>query len=461
MYVCCSRLCTGNITLRHTTVRQAVVGIQGNGSNIHISNSEIYSCVQGLLLSGGVSKVQRESYLGPILSKTKVMHNEKGARVHAIVGQEFIFFDATYFDFNSYGVEVVNWAGINDGIVSSSLHFTNVFMSNNTNYGLVINIDTPLVIDIRGSTFIGNRRGGIYFFIPWRHKAHEISITDTIFEDTNTGIRYDCHECNTSNMTIVGNKFDKLNCALYIIFLTRFTAQLARGNITIANNAYTGNERDIVMTVNSLHELHIVRNLFYGTQEAIAIKNTTSTDTNIPIMIFENSFVNLVRGFTAVSLSFVKTIISMNRFYNCSSTTLVGLQNGFDHLIANNTFVNSTESICYVQTKQSYTKGKAISASFNYWDTSDIFAVKSKVCDFFVDSSKAVIDVTGFYEDSSMTKLNFSETIDLFRSAINPTTHVAYIGEIVDGDKDISNLGVSRLILNRSLLIKEGVTLRF
>ncbi|XP_052277927.1 uncharacterized protein LOC127876624 [Dreissena polymorpha] len=422
----------GNVTLRHTTVRQAVVGIQGNGSNIHISNSDIYSCVQGLLLSGGISANQLESGWGPILFKTKVTNNEQGTRMHGVLGQEIMLFEATDFDLNNYGIEVENWANIQTQIISTILLSENVSMSNNRNYGLYIKIGSPTVVDVRGSMFVGNRNGGVYWYQYYTNNPRQaFTITDTLFEDTNFGISYTCNYCRTSNMTV-----------------------------TIASNTFNDNKRDIYITFHSSEQSFIVQNVFSKSQEVLAIQSDTSMETNISVIISENSFVNLLRGYTAVSVSFVKTIISKNSFNNCSSTTLISVKNGFDHLIANNTFVNSTDSICYVQTKQPYTKGKTISASLNYWDTNDIFAVKSKVCDFFVDSSTAIIDVKGFYEDFSMKKLNYSKAIDMFRSAINETTNITYIGGIVDDDIDISTLGVSRFMLNRSLLIQEGVTVR-
>jgi hypothetical protein len=113
---------------------------------------------------------------------------------------------------------------------------------------------------------------------------------------------------------------------------------------------------------------------------------------------------------------------------------------------------------CYISVGQTYNSVSALNIDNNFWGLSDIADVKAKVCDFFIDSSKAIAKLNYYFINEKMGIISTANNLDSFRSSMDVENNITYIGGVIDRNMDFSDLNGLELVLNRSLLVSKGVT---
>ncbi|CAG2246403.1 unnamed protein product [Mytilus edulis] len=96
----------------------------------------------------------------------------------------------------------------------------------------------------------------------------------------------------------------------------------------------------------------------------------------------------------------------------------------------------------------------AISASYNFWGETDTYTIKSKICDFFVDSRAALVTVEQFYIDITMlSTLNISNAFEFIQQS---DENVYIVEGIFDSSAPLLFPEDSIFIVNRSILIAKN-----
>ncbi|WAR18704.1 TEuncharacterized [Mya arenaria] len=447
----------GNITLRYSLVRQAVHGISGNGSHIRLMNTEVHSCTAGIRLAGGVG----ESHAQPILFDISVHTNEYGIQLHGNVEAPTVYIENSNVDRNSRsGITVSNWASVDPSMISTNFIMSNSSANNNSDYGLQETLKLPINISVHESSFIGNDDGGIYFYhyYPYTYTdAYKVvlNVTSSVFTDSGFGIYSYCYRCYLYKYALKNNSFSRLQQSVYM-YAVDLDGQ-HRETATIANNVFTLNTKDLHID-NWKGNVSVTRNSFEGSYETVRIQDSSGLDTSAVAVVSGNTFKQLTwsRSTFGIYIQNVRGKLLNNTFLNCSSSTLVNLANRYDHEVRFNRFINTSSVSCFLHTDEKYNHSKMLIADQNYWDTADITRVKSKVCDFFLNSEKSIISINSIYNGADLTTLVHTPNLDSFIYTWDLGMNAFVVGGVISTVASIPTLTDIDVVVNRSVIVLPG-----
>ncbi|KAK3584742.1 hypothetical protein CHS0354_002263 [Potamilus streckersoni] len=129
------------------------------------------------------------------------------------------------------------------------------------------------------------------------------------------------------------------------------------------------------------------------------VKSSTDTQAIIKNNTFKNIYGvsrSVVRSDNAV-LNFTN-----NKVENCSTSTLLEIGNGFDHVIKLNNFTSNSGISCLLKIGTLFDKDKFILAPDNYWGDANSTTIKQKICDFYLNVAVARVKLQFHFSDPSM-----------------------------------------------------------
>ncbi|XP_053379655.1 uncharacterized protein LOC123527920 isoform X1 [Mercenaria mercenaria] len=455
----------GSVNMTHARIRQALVGIQGNGSRVKLAYSEIHSCEYGVRLSGGiarnVSNIDALQSDDMIFANVNVHENKYGIVMHADTSKHDVPMAYSKFERNVYGISLSNWINTNFNSIQTNLYIINCSISNNTEYGLLSNEHILSSFYITNSSFIGNRRAGFYYYrYYYSWDAKEIlNISNSHFtENRYDGIYVYCRNCEPTEHIFQNNSFSgHTEEALEVMLIMRSTGETT--NITVSNNTFERNQRDIQMHLQNNGRVLIQKN--YLAKSRIPVRLESGAVNIDSARMLENVFTEHASAYddSVIEIDGISTEITNSTFSNSSIQTLVKFRKGFNHSFEYNRFVNTSMTPCYVNVEQGYDPNNTLNVDNNYWGTSDILKIKSKICDFFLDSSKAIAKLSTFFPTILLETQSSSLEIDDFRFEKDSVLNATVIGGIIKNELDLGSLGDDRFIVNRSLIIMDSASL--
>ena len=449
---------SGKVSLQHTVIRQADVGLQGSGIELTVSNTIIHSCDVGLAISEGTSSSDNSL----IVAESQVIHNKKGLILHGTKSAPYISIISSEFSHNDYnGITHENW---------------------DRNVGKE-DIDT--VLQVTDSKFYKNKQSG---FVTSETLDMDIWLNNCIFEEnTNYGVyfnRYYYSQTRANTLNITSSKFLRNNRDGFYGYTTRAYST----NILLFQNYFTLNKHRAIYTNFDMQTNH---ELFIDISENTIDNQTTYYPVNIyhrrsksfNINVYKNNFTNCF-GALEISLdnserriavsynnfqniSYHESVIKVynalidftnNTIDNASTESLIELKSGYNHVISNNTFTSNEAVTCFVMVDTAFDIKQHIFATENYWGIASSTGIKEKICDFFVNANVARVRINSYYVDSSMTTKQDIAAEDAF---INPPVVVngSYVYEGILNDK-VEGLGANTVILvNRSIIIEDAAQL--
>ncbi|XP_052768623.1 uncharacterized protein LOC128208939 [Mya arenaria] len=458
MWTGLSQKAGGKITLRYSLVRQAKHGISGNGSSVRLMNTEVHSCIAGIRLAGGAGKSPAQ----PILFGMSIHTNEYGIQLHGTVEAPTVYIENSKVDRNTRsGITVSKWAAVDPSVISTNFIMSNSSANNNSDYGLHETLSLPINISVHESSFIGNDDGGIYFYhyYPYTYTdAYKVvlNVTSSVFTDSGYGIYFYCYRCYLYKYALKNNTFSRLQQSVYMYAVYLFDGQ-HRETAAIDNNVFTLNKKDLYID-NWKGNVSVTSNSFEESSETVRIQDSSGLDTSAVAVVVGNTFKQLTWSWSSfgIYIQNVRGKLLNNTFFNCSSSTLVNLANRYDHEVRFNRFINTSSASCYLHIDEKYNHSNMLTADQNYWDTADNTRVKSKVCDFFLNSEKSVISINSIYNDADLTTLVQTPNLDSFTYTWDSGMNAFVAGGVISSVASIPTLTDIDVVVNRSVIVLPG-----
>lgn len=450
--------------MNHTQIRQANVGVQGHGGRLRLSQCDIHSCQHGLRLSAGL----QHYYSSPKDVKEadmnfyflNVHNNEYGMSLYGKNDEfSFILGYSKIENNDRNGIQVTNWDASRE-VTKTRLFILYGSVNYNKVYGVELSEGLRFDLFVHNSSFRGNENHGIRIY-QWYPDVEDNTVViseSTFIDNRNNAFEFYCRYCDFRQISFLSNNFSGHSQEALDVYITSRTSEY---NTTLAfkNNQFSSNLRDIKVDAQSDVRTVIENNRFFQSRYALTV-SSNDLDKN-RVLIFGNEFVNTGASSSTdvlVDINGVTSDIKNNTFLNCSVPSLIFLRTGFDHSVGLNKFQNSSASSCFVKLDQNYSPNDSITLDGNYWGTREKEVIKQKICDFFYNSKKAIASVSSYYPTDQMETLTSSPELDSFRYERNTQQNAYIVGGIVNQDLDLSNLGSENIIVNRSILISEGVS---
>jgi hypothetical protein len=234
-------------------------------------------------------------------------------------------------------------------------------------------------------------------------------------------------------------------------------------DIKIENNTFVTNSHDIRASFKTDGPVrgYLESNMFQESRFPIDMKSETLKNN---VSIRENKFKTCLSKYVEdkfIDIVDISAHIFNNSFEHCRLSTGISLNHGTGHLFAFNSFINTTVSECYISIGQSYIDNDELNLDYNYWGTTDIEHAKDKICDFFLDSTKAITKLDIYFTNEAMETTSDSYDINAFRSVTDIANNFTYIGGIMDSSVDLSEFNGQEFVLNRSLIVLKDVEATF
>lgn len=469
-----SRSFSGDISLSYALVRQAETCIQGNANDVTVTDSDIFACETGIALDAGSSRggtditaLQPDDYF---LRDSRVMYHTNAMMAFGnSVNHYFNVMTSQFSDNSNDGIQLAKWddsATIEISDIATHLMMSDCRVERNGRSGIrdelphsVVTIDGTVFSDIDDDAYYNNEfyedayvirfavtnsvftrcRGGIYMdgFSRDRDSAQNtFLLRNNIFEHFISDASVSLDSWHALNATIEGNTFREMTscCSSMYIYLE------SGGDITFADNTFANNSQDAFR--------------IYGSQEAIGTVNITG-----------NTFTQVGRSRNIIEISHVTANIERNIFENTPEfgDAVIFIESEYDHVIRENQFTNNVHTPCLIEISDNllYDRNKSIVANYNYWGTDNIRDIQDVICDFFLESRKAQVEISVYY-----TSVDMATTVTVisndFRYEVKPDIGAVVIGGVMTSSVDMQELaGNYSLLVNRSLVIESGVDVQW
>ena len=337
--------------------------------------------------------------------------------------------------FTVFNIEVRN-SRVGIEIISLELLFQNWTFDTCTLRGNQVGMRLNNSGSVLSSSFIGNQIAiqltSNQFSVPT-----SIQIADSVFASNNQGITTDINTWGGEriNLTLLveGCSFNQhANYGIRLDYASYYDPQMITALIQDCNLNASG-----IYLNSGKNSIDIDNSTFTNSpQNSLSIGGWCKT-----VTLTNSTFINSTHNAFDVVPSYLETIqLYGNRFYRNSESYCINIDfrwmpNGqiprSDTNIIGNWFINNSVSTAainindiskrnYVITKNifnnphskyelyvtsSYQFNNVISASGNWWGRSDKDWVQARIYDFFIDPSKAVVEVSSVYKDSDLTVL--------------------------------------------------------
>ncbi|VDI49478.1 Hypothetical predicted protein [Mytilus galloprovincialis] len=264
-----------------------------------------------------------------------------------------------------------------------------------------------------------------------------------------------CYTCFYSVLTLInttfGSNFDRSSVEVYhsgevSISIIGNSFHNCRGSYPVIGLSKVGHQSD----------LEVFGNTF---RNSYAVISVNGPDSIMPINIQGNVFMNStqVSSNDKTSLITISNAIlnfTRNSVQSCFMYSLVDIKDGVEHIFSQNKFIDNLLTPCYIKVESIFNRTHAISASYNFWGHTDTDTIKSKICDFFVDSRAALVTIEEFYIDITMlSTLNISNAFEFIQQS---DQNVYIVEGIFDSSVPLLFPEDSTFIINRSILIAEN-----
>ena len=446
------------IFLRNVDIREALVGIKGDGQRMSVSEVLIHSCEHGIQLSSG------DLETSVIIQGSKIVFNGNGITMQ------------------------IQQSGVN-------VHIQNSVVASNDQNG--IDIQDPKShehtrIDVSNSTFWKNRLNGLQF----SSNANTVSArlkNCSFLQNFGHGLYMYMGGVSTTNINITDSRFDEnADSSVFILHeaYNSLAISLLMHNNTFSGNLYEAISTDVHYSVANL-VISIYKNLFLGHNDsdryavnlnlgiykaAVNISNNSFTDSKGCIYVYGAQSVygkaslsisnNQLTSIYKSSKGLIKvgnflTEITYNYMDNITSETIIEVDSDYDHNISNNTFTPNNIVSCFLKINSLYQTDKHIAAKDNYWGTFSLSEIKDKICDFSLDVRRARVVLYSYFSDIFMTNRHEIYSEDEFRYIPYLENGTYIVGGIVYTNITLQPPDGANVIVNRSLIIEDSGSLEF
>lgn len=455
---------SGNITLTHTTVRQASVGVQGDGLGIRLDHVLIYGCYSGIKISGGTESksVNGQNASSPIVSNTKSMYNNYGIYLIGVQERPSIYIEKSDFSWNeNHGFVIENWDKTDTAYTELKLSYC--YLNGNKHAGLVSSDRLPISISLENSTFSRNGRYGIHLSTSFTNFPIQVNVSNsevTLNGYSGVYLEYHCWTCSSNLSHLFDNNVIKGNYhqQVYLEYSSYFNNANLIIFLIISNNIIRDHkyhhEYPVYLRFGVRSDAVITNNILSNVRGGLKIKGNSKTPVNI---IAENNTFDNVYGVEQSAILSMNSILSItkNTFKESSVSTVVYLQTDLRHTMSYNSFINNTQATCLLKIGEKFDKDQHITASYNFWGTDNVHLVKSKICDVFIDSTKGRVLTDMIYLTSEMTSPNDVRAADIFSRHYDPELGFTIIGGVIESDFVLSLTESEKVSVNRTIIVNK------
>ena len=450
------------MTLTHAVIRQAENGVRGSADGVRIINTDILACEQAVALTSGSSREIDTDALQPddfFLRESRLIYSTDGVIITGVNNDKYFYISSSSLSHNSNGINIKNWAS-SSGEIETHLYVADCHIEANSANGIWD--QTRSYVTVERSSLIGPSQSGYY---SSRHYSADgipvqLTIRDSYFTGFTSRTVYSwCTHCNTVNWTFHNNRFvEHFHEDLYLHHAGAGSGEFL--NLEVVNNTFQGAAYShafaVTITTAAQDRFLVENNTFDSTQGGLVVGGDVYSF--ISASLTNNRFINIGPHVAAIKIRRATVNITGNTFQNCTAPSLIELESGSDHVISENKFINNTmSSKCLLSVRENpYEPYSSIQANRNYWDSQDVSRIKGAICDFFLDSSRARVEMIEFYTspDMSTTVSHHDDFRYEFRSDLNATV----IGGVITSSSTISlDTGFGdKLIVNRSIIVEPG-----
>ena len=452
------------MTLTHAVIRQAEQGVRGSADGVRIINTDILACDQAVALTRGSSRAVNLNVLQPddfILRESRLMYSTDGLIITGVNNEKYFYISSSSLSHNSNGINIKNWAS-SSGEIETHLYVTDCHIEANSGYGIWD--QTRSYVTVERSSLIGPSQRG---YMSYRHYGRDnipvtLTFRDSYFAGFSSSAVYTwCYSCNSVNWSFYNNRFE--NQPREGLFIHHIRQNRERLNLDVVNNTFhglTGNYFAVTVTTSAINRWVMENNTFDATQGGISVSGDSNN--NIEVSLTGNTFTNLGPNKYPIAMERATAYITGNLFQQCTAHSLIYLETSIDHVISENQFINNTIPNCFIEVHPDnpYDRYNSIQANRNYWDTQDVHRIKDVICDFFLDSNRARVEMTEFYTSADMSTTVSNPNADDFRYDVMSDLNTVVIGGVITSSGDtslVTSLGYT-LVVNRSIIIESGVT---
>ncbi|XP_076090020.1 uncharacterized protein LOC143062058 [Mytilus galloprovincialis] len=456
----------GTLNIAHSVIRQGDICVQGTSEDMDINFGTFYSCNTALRVSEGINlTVTKEEFIPETTFKirnSEFIYNQYGIQFQGTTEKSSLFIKKCNISLSSgYGIHIGNWynRALND--VFSRFYIDMSSIERNSNHGIYSGSTGRASIFVNNTIIKGHTGSiGIYSYRPYRRYASSYTENITIMNSELSNNRLqsvymDCYYCYFSVLTIINttfeSNFDRSSVEVYhsgevSISIIGNSFHNCRGWYPVIGLSKVGHQSD----------LEVFGNTF---RNSYAVISVNGPDSIMPINIQGNVFMNNTKvssnsKTSLITISNARLNFTRNSVQSCLMYSLVDIKDGVEHIFSQNKFIDNLLTPCYIKVESIFNRTHAISASYNFWGETDTDTIKSKICDFFVDSRVALVTVEQFYIDITMlSTLNISNAFEFIQQS---DENVYIIEGIFDSSVPLLFPEDSTFIVNRSILIAEN-----
>ncbi|CAG2246407.1 unnamed protein product [Mytilus edulis] len=453
----------GTLNIAHSVIRQGDICVQGTSEDMNINFGTFYSCNTALRVSEGINlTVTKEEFIPETTFKirnSEFIYNQYGIQFQGTTEKPSLFIKKCNISLSSgYGIHIGNWfnRALND--VLSRLYIDMSSIERNSNHGIYSGSTGRASIFVN-NTIIKGHTGSIGIY-SYRRYASSYTENITIMNSELSNNRLQsvymyCYTCYYSVLTIINttfeSNFDRSSVEVYhsgevSISIIGNSFHNCRGWYPVIGLSKVGHQSD----------LEVFDNTF---RNSYAVISVNGPDSIMPINIQGNVFMNNTqvssnRKTSLITISNARLNFTRNSVQSCLMYSLVDIKDGVEHIFSQNKFIDNLLTPCYIKVESIFNRTHAISASYNFWGETDTDTIKSKICDFFVDSRVALVTVEQFYIDITMlSTLNISNAFEFIQQS---DENVYIVEGIFDSSVPLLFPEDSTFIVNRSILIAEN-----
>ncbi|KAL3847722.1 hypothetical protein ACJMK2_018618 [Sinanodonta woodiana] len=444
----------------NTRIRQATVGITGASQGLTIRKTVIHSCSDGIRVSNGL-----ENNNTSVIIESRFIFNEKGIVLHGSNPDPYITIENTEIMSNTKsGVNLENWDRVlQNPAPTTKLNLISCKLSKNSQHGLEISQSIPGHILVENCSFEQNLQDGIALASRWYGYGSSMNLTvshSNFNGNAGRGIFIDNYY-NPFSLFLNNNNFTRN--IYHAVYMHASDAYDKADIITVIENVFSytsGQYYPLEFTHTSRMEFLFQNNTCMESRGCLVLRSSIDTKA----LIANNRFKNIY-GVSDYVVSSDNAVLNFtyNKVENCTTSTLLEIRNGFDHVIKYNNFTSNSNISCLLNFGAHFDKDKFLLAPYNYWGDTDITAVKQKICDFFINFAVARVKLQFYFTDPFMENgtLIHIDNEDNFDDNLQLLNGSYLYGGIITGTLGGEDRANTPILVNRSIIIEEAGVLCF
>ncbi|KAL3847724.1 hypothetical protein ACJMK2_018620 [Sinanodonta woodiana] len=361
------------------------------------------------------------------------------------------------------GVTVENWDRIlQDLACTTQLNLIGCKLSKNSQHGLETSQTIPGHILVENCSFEQNFQDGLFLY-RWYNYGSRMNLTvssSNFYGNAGRGIYIYQVSVNSFALILSNNNFT--GNVYQAVYMYASPAYDEADMIKVIENVFsytTGQYFTLEFIHTGRMEFQFQNNTCMESHGCLMLKSSIDTEA----VIMYNRFKNIygVSG-NVVSIDNAVLNFTYNKVENCSTSTLLEIRNGFDHVIKNNNFSSNSGISCLLKVGAPFEKDKVILAPYNYWGDTDITTIKQKICDFYLNVAVARVKLQFYFADPFMENgtLIDIDNEDQFDDNLQFLNGSYLYGGIITGTLVGEDHANTPILVNRSILIEEAGVLR-